>query len=197
MGARSTCADDSPPLLSLQNPQVLSKERAMPIDPEQLQAFANDGEEMSPDSDDENMDEGGEEKFSQLIPALEEAASQISECCDELDPDILVSEDVELGDADAEILWEGYDALPEEFQTVFEEVVGENGLSMDESQSLANYLYQENMIEDPDVVAGWLYRVADMLAGEDSEDDDEEEESDEEDFDYEDGDAELDDEAME
>ena len=137
----------------------------MAIDAQQLEAFANPpkpgappddaGEESAPEEQ-----EGGEDRFSRLIPLLEEVAADMVANCDELDHEALMDSTLELDPQDEQILREGYDQLSRGFKKEFEAV---GAISPEEAQSLADHLANEGMVDDSALMAGYLSRLSDMV----------------------------------
>lgn len=165
----------------------------MSIDPQAMADYVNqqpEGEMPEGEEAEEAPEDDGEGKYAALLPLLEANAEEISECCDELDYDSLVDPEMEMTPEDGMILQEGYDMLPDDLRAALEEAAPD--ISMDEASSLADNLASQELIEDPERFAGWLFRVGEMLGGGGEEGD--EEDLDEEDLEDDDlEDEELDD----
>jgi len=111
------------------------------------------------DGEEEQEEEETGEGNGALLAALEQHVDAVQECCDELDPAMLESPEEELDPQDRQILQEGFDALPEDLKQAIQKG-GE--LSMDDAMAAADHLHEEDLIDNPDVVAGWLYRVSQL-----------------------------------
>ena len=160
----------------------------MAIDPGKLEAFANDeggkgggkgggGKQKGGDHDgdggdgghDESHDEGGGEneekdegegKFAKLTALLEEFAEDVEAAADSVDAEALHDPESEMSPEDEKIFEEDVDGLDEGLK---KELAATGGMSLDEAHEIASHLEGEDMIEDGDRVAGWLFRAANHL----------------------------------
>lgn len=149
----------------------------MPIDPKKLRAFGGGGgpEPEQPDGDDDEVREGGGGRYSQLIPLLEEHASEIEDAALDLEvnpQDVLHGEDYEPDPGVLEVLHAGYDDLEDDLR---EGLAPLAGASPQECEELAQHLEAEGMVGSPDEVAAWLCLVAEEVLGGAEEEGDEEE----------------------
>lgn len=143
----------------------------MPISPKQMSAFVNKGKmDPMPPSDDEaaavaepepEVDDGT--RFEALAPLLEEYAEEIEDCCDELDGDMLVDSEVEIGPDDAQTLKDGFESLDRRLRREAEKALA--GVSSEQAEALAEALEERDLINDPERVAGWFFRIGAMLEG--------------------------------
>jgi hypothetical protein len=153
----------------------------MAIDPGALKAFANptNDPDMEPEEGDD-MQEGGPGKFGMLITLLEANADDVMSLTDEFDPDILTDIAQDLDEDDQATLRDGAMTLPDDLQA---ELGSLRGSSLDETREIAVHLESEDVIDDVERLAGWLFRIGEVgleaADGEDAEDV-EEEPSDEE-----------------
>ena len=149
----------------------------MPIDPKKLEAFAGgkggrggpppaemeeepaEGEEMG-DSEEAPQ---GIEKYAQLLQLMMEFQDDIEQCVDELDGEALLDAEVEMSPEDAQIMREGWDALDKRLKKEASKVLG--GLTNEDAAQIADHLYAEDAVADPDKLEGWLMRVASTLVG--------------------------------
>jgi hypothetical protein len=148
----------------------------MGIDPKKLEAFAQGGRKAGvkpppPPVEDDMTDAAeeakeGEGRFGKLLPLLEKFHEDVEAACDELDPEVLKDSGAEMPPEDQTILKDGFENLDGELVAAGNEELS-GGISMDEAHGMANHLESEGMTEDPDRVAGWLFRLAQTLGGAD------------------------------
>lgn len=148
----------------------------MAIDPSKMEAFAQGpnpggnadltalkggGGEPAGDAapSSEDMKEGGQGKFSALIPLLEEAAEEIEACCDELDPEQLGKPEEDFDDENHDIFVESFAELPDDLKAEMLEALAD-GITPEEADELATHLEGEGMIEDAERFANYLQHVA-------------------------------------
>lgn len=114
---------------------------------------------------DDDMQEGGEGKFGEFIPVLEQHASEIEDLTDEIDRNALTDFDSDLEENDEQAMQEGLDRLPDDFKQAFQAAIGgEDGLTEDEARKLGDHLAQEDIITvDPDLFAGWLFHASKIV----------------------------------
>jgi hypothetical protein len=108
---------------------------------------------------DDDMQEGGEGRFGKLIPLLEEFAEEVEACCDEIDGDLLVDMEAEMPSDEEQILKSGLHTLDKKLVKALSEAF-DGGISPEEATELAEHLANEEIVSDPDRVAGWLYRIS-------------------------------------
>lgn len=114
------------------------------------------------------------------IPALEQYSGEIEASCDELDYDMLTDPDLEMTDDDIAILQEGVLMLPPRLLKVIENL---KGIDIDAAQTIAAHLESEGMVDDAERVAGWIFRVGQLLdQGEEAPEEEESEEEPEEEY---------------
>jgi hypothetical protein len=147
----------------------------MPIDPKKLAAYANGGkkggapeepaeEEMVDDGDgdapevEENESGAG---LDELVKVMSEFAEDAEAACDELDASVLEDPDAELEEPEAQILEEGLANLPPKLKAALENYAAD--ISMEDAQSVADRLFEADAVQDPDRLAGWLYRVGQVV----------------------------------
>jgi len=118
-----------------------------------------DEPENEHEQEEEQEDEGGDK--GELLACLEEFSEEVSQCCDELDGDALTDPEVELEGEDLQILQDGLNALPPKLKKCLQKSASD--MSFEEAQSIADHLGEEDKIEDPDRLAGWLYRVGQVV----------------------------------
>jgi hypothetical protein len=94
------------------------------------------------------------------IPALEQYSGEIEASCDELDYDMLTDPDLEMTDDDIAILQEGVLMLPPRLLKVIENL---KGIDIDAATTIAEHLENEGMVDDAERVAGWIFRVGQLL----------------------------------
>lgn len=114
------------------------------------------------DEDDEDMQEGGEGKFGALIPLLEEHASDIMSCCDELDPDALSDLGSELPEDEHGALMDAFNGLDGKLKKAMKSALP--GIKSAQADKLASHLHDEGMIDDPDKFSALLERLGEVLA---------------------------------
>ena len=142
-------------------PPAPANERGGKPKPKQQFGGKNNPKNAPPGQGDEDHKEGGEGRFGALIPLLEASASDIEGMTDELDVDLLQDPEQEMDGENARLLHEGFESLPDELRSALEGSVG--GMSMEDAIQLADHLHDEDMISDPQVVAGWLFRLGQVL----------------------------------
>lgn len=149
----------------------------MAIDPKKLEAFAGGkggrggpppGDEGEKPPHDEPDNEEGEqtqgiEKFVPLMQLLEEFQDDVEQCIDELDGEALLDADAEMSPEDMQIMREGWDALDKRLKKEAAKVLPQ--LSQEDAAQIADHLYAEDKVADPDKFEGWIMRVAALLGG--------------------------------
>lgn len=146
------------------------------VDPNKMAAWAGGGgqggkpgSEEEPDEaemeagSDEEEDHAEEEAKSDegaLIAALEEFHEEAEACCDELDADALGEED--LPPEEIQILQEGLADLPDGLEQAIRQ--NAQGIAREDAMRIAEHLYEEDLISDPDRLGGWLYHAGSHLA---------------------------------
>jgi hypothetical protein len=188
----------------------------MAIDPNKMAAFAQQGPKpgsanlaqlgkgggedrsVEPAPPSEDMQEGGQGRFSKLISLLEENAEELEACCDELDPEQLASPDKPFDDDNYDIFMESFASMEDDLKDELVSALAD-GLTPEQADQLATHLEGENMIEDSERVANYLLHIARAIEagaiGMDEEEGgeavpDEESEEDEEEYGEEEGDDE-------
>lgn len=124
------------------------------------------GEDEGGDGEsDDDMQEGGEGKFGEFIPVLEQHASEIEDLTDEIDRNALTDFDSDLEENDEQAMQEGLDRLPDDFKQAFQAAIGAaDGMTEDEARKLGEHLAQEDIITvDPDIFAGWLFHASKIV----------------------------------
>lgn len=142
---------------------------------------AHSGIPESEESDEDEQSEGnypppaGGKNPGAAIHALEQYAQEIEASCDELDYDVLTDPDLEMAEDDIAILQEGVLMMPPRLLKVIENLAG---IDIDAAQTIAAHLESEGMVEDAERVAGWIFRVGQLLEqGEGTEEEPQEEEA--------------------
>jgi hypothetical protein len=147
------------------------------LTPAELAAFANpisNDDELPELETSEDMQEGGPGRFGLLITLLEAHAEDVQALSDEFDPDQLTDVGQELDEDEQESLREGAQQLPEELQAELAKALP--GVTIDEAREIAEHLETEEIIDDAERLAGWLYRLGEVgLEGGEAEEPDEEE----------------------
>lgn len=110
---------------------------------------------------DEEAQEGGEGKFSQLLPMLEEHVQDVIDCADEVDPDVLTSLGEDLMDDDRESLQDAFNGLDGKLKKEMKSALPD--ITEDQATELAEHLESEGMTDDPDKLAGLLFRWGQMF----------------------------------
>ena len=130
------------------------------MDAEKLKAWAGDngdeGDEAEHDA--EEVQEEDAVELGPLFRVFEEFAEDIVEKCDELDPDLLKNPESDLEKSDEQILTDGVRELPRKFL----KELGKVAHKMD-AGTIAKHLAEEDMVDSPDVVAGWIQRACKAL----------------------------------
>lgn len=117
----------------------------------------HDDEEHGHEEEDEDSGKGK----GMLIAALEEFSDEAEQSADEVDGDDVTDPEAELSDEDHKILQDGYNALPPKLKKAIQR--NAKDISMDEATEIAEHLHEEDKVEDPDRLAGWLYRVGQIV----------------------------------
>jgi hypothetical protein len=142
---------------------------------------ADDAHSGIPESEESDSDEQSEGNYpppaggrnpGAAIPALEQYAKEIEASCDELDYDMLTDPDLEMTEDDIAILQEGVLMLPPRLLKVIENLAG---IDIDGAQTIAAHLESEGMVDDAERVAGWIFRVGQLLDQSDPSEEGEEE----------------------
>jgi hypothetical protein len=136
-----------------------------PIDPKQMSAFVNEGEEPSAPGESAPPDassSGAGKNFDTLVHELEEYIDDVQAAADELDPDLLADPSIPLEDDDQEILIEGIQGLDRSLQKCLTEA---GHIDIHDGEAIAQQLVDAGVLDDPERVAGWLVRVSDALHG--------------------------------
>ncbi len=143
----------------------------MAIDAEKMAAFVNEGspppegEELEGEGE---LEEGGMDKYTALIPLLTEFKDDVTEMTDEMDADILMDSTMDMGPDDTQILSEGYQALDRKLNKELAATAG--GISSEDSASVAEAVAEEDGTDDPDRLGGWLFRIGEMIGPGEGED---------------------------
>lgn len=122
-------------------------------------------EEGDPDDEglDEEDDEFGEPDPSQVLPFLEQYAEEIQTCIDEVDQDTLIDPEMPLSADAVTILQEGALMLPPRLQRLLPNLAD---ITFEDAGVLAAALVERQKFDDPETVAGWIFRIGQVLAGE-------------------------------
>lgn len=149
----------------------------MAIDPKKLEAFAGKGKPPKGDDAGDNLGEGdghtepdnevgedvgGIEKYVPLLQLLEEYQDDVEQCIDELDPETLLDVEADMAPEDQQIMKEGYESLDKRLK---KELVKAADMGTEECTLIADHLYNEDKISDPEKLEGWLCRIAALLGG--------------------------------
>lgn len=166
------------------------------MDAKKLAAFANQGQpqlqkgqpggggkpHQEPEHDEgaEHEEDEGQPKFDHLKALLEQHAEDIEAAVEEMDPDLLSNYSEQLEAGDEQVLHESFGDLEDELKSEMEKTL--KGVGYDDANELAEHLEGEGLVEDAHLVAGWLFRVGQMLeeGHEGGEHEEEEEEPEEE-----------------
>jgi hypothetical protein len=116
---------------------------------------------LPPDEDDEDTQEGGEGKYSALLPMLEQFHEDIYALCDDLDPDVLTGEG-ELSEDDHDALLDAFNGLDGKVKKEMKTVLP--GIEKEQAEKLAQHLADEDMVDDPDRFAALLVHLGQVLA---------------------------------
>jgi hypothetical protein len=149
----------------------------MPIDKKKLAAVAGAvkppkgkrfGLTAKPPEDEADLEEAEEDAEGEgdraspqaVIPFLEQYAGEVQACCDELDPDVLVDPELELSDSDAVMIQEGAAMLPPRLRKLLPNL---KGIEYEDAGIIAAALVERGKYEDAEVLAGWIFRIGQLL----------------------------------
>ena len=119
-----------------------------------------DHNEEGEPAEQEHEEDNGDARFDVLKQLLEEHAEDLEAAAEELDPADLAEE--ELPAADEKILHEAIGMLDKKLRKELQKTCS-GGISREEADELADHLAEEEKIEMPEQVAGWLYHVARLV----------------------------------
>ena len=137
----------------------------MGIDPKSLAAFAANSKQppkkqrapaVTPEPE-----EPLEDRCAELLPLLEEFASDIEEITTELDSDSLLSLEDDLSEDEAEALKDGFGSLDPRLKAALRAVAD---LPLEECTRLADSLESDGVVSDQERICGWLWRTCQMLS---------------------------------
>jgi hypothetical protein len=140
------------------------------IDAEKMAAYVNGeagGGEMPPEEEG-NPEEGGQqgtERLANLILRLQESAEDVADVSDEMDAGVLADPMVPMESDDVEILQSGFDGLDSNLKKELTACCAAGGLSIEDARYIAQHLADMELVENPERIAGWLYRIGEMLGG--------------------------------
>lgn len=123
---------------------------------------AHEEDQEGGDSGDADTQEGGDGKFGQLIPLLEQFHEELEECGDDVDPDVLAAPESEMSEDDSDALMDAYNSLDGKLKKEMQAALP--GIVMDKADELAQHLADESMIDDQDKFAALLFRFGQALA---------------------------------
>ena len=145
-------ADGEPP------PAAMAKPAAAPAP--SAEDYEDTGEEAEePEAEEEEKETETSDRFTALLPLLEAHAEELEEATVELNPDSLSDMDAELPPEDAASIEQGKASLDPELLAAMETAFS-GGITAEEAHSLGDHLESEDMVSDGDVIAGYLFRLA-------------------------------------
>jgi hypothetical protein len=131
-----------------------------------------DMDEKDESEQDESSEmEPGMEQYAELMQKLEASAEDVEEQAEGLDQDMLDDPGQAMDDDGKMEVEECLEGLPDDLVSAMHEHL--KGISHDDAMKLADHLESEGMIDDADMVGGFLFRVGqlDGMGGEDDEHD--------------------------
>lgn len=112
----------------------------------------------------EDFQEGGPGRFGGLIPLLEEHADLLGEALMMVDEARLRDTTSDLEPEDHAAVDEGWQLFPPELQSAFAEAFGEGGVTVEDAAQLADHLDAEGLVDvDAEILAGYLFLIAEKL----------------------------------
>lgn len=143
----------------------------MGIDKDQLRAFAGgagdegglpeEGEEHAEPDAEAGEELGAAEAYAVLIDLLEEFSEEVQDCIDELDGEMLLDPEVDIEPADEQILTEGVAALDRRLQRQL--AADLPGMPPEAIDAIGAHIEDEGHTADGGSLAGWLWRVQQVL----------------------------------
>jgi hypothetical protein len=121
-----------------------------------------DDDEGDDEGDDDDTEEGGEGKFGALIPLLEEFADEIVDAASNLPPDAVEDPTFTIEPEDSEVLADDLAGMPKQLTKALRECA-QQGVSWDDAMKLGDHLEAEGITDDPELIAGWVFRAAQAL----------------------------------
>lgn len=153
-------------------------------------------EELPPDeipeeeeTSQDEVEEGAIPRYAHVILLLEKHAEDVMELVEEIDSECLEDVNADIPPEDAEILsTQIQEDIDPELADAMRKAFGESGISLEDAQSIAEHLVDEEFVDsgDEDLLAGWLFRIAQAVGGALPVEEDEDAEEDEEDADLDD-----------
>lgn len=120
------------------------------------------------ETDQDEIEEGAIPRYAHVILLLEKHAEDVMELVEEVGEECLEDVNMDIPPEDAEVLAEQLQKdLDPELADAMRKAFGENGISLEDAQSIAEHLVDEEFVDsgDEDLLAGWLFRIAQAVGG--------------------------------
>lgn len=125
--------------------------------PEEDEAAVAGGEEAA------EVQEGAEVRLAKLVVLLEKNIEDVADAIDAIDADVLNDTSTPLEPDDHDIVVDSVTELDSKLQRELETALAE-GISDADAAALAEHIADEGLMDEPELLAGWLVRVGQTLS---------------------------------